>query len=134
MKTTALIFSLLAFIAAPGFANGPMPGDSGMSSNSNTTVTTGGGRQMSGGRDRFSRRRIKHLRQEMDDYRKAQRAADALGYGTGEYLPQMHRNPAERRQYMINRYEFLALKAERGRASAKDIAEMHALQHHLLGN
>ena len=52
---------------------------------------------------------------------------------TAEYVPQMHRNSAERRQYYINRFEFLALKAERGKATAKDIAEMRALQHYLLG-
>jgi hypothetical protein len=68
----------------------------------------------------------------MDDYRKAQRTADNLGYATGEWVPQMHRNQAERRQYMINRYEFLALKAERGKASGKDIAELRALQNALL--
>jgi hypothetical protein len=46
----------------------------------------------------------------------------------------MHRNPVERRQYLINRYEFLALKTERGKATAKDIAELRALQNYLLGH
>jgi hypothetical protein len=70
----------------------------------------------------------------MDDYKKAQRTADGLGYATGEYLPQMHRNSAEQRHHYINRYEFLALKRERGKATQKDVAEMRALQHYLLNH
>ena len=127
-----LILAFASAIAAPGFANGPMPADGNMSTQ-NSTVTTGGGTQMNSGRDRWTRRRIKHLRQQNDDYRKAQRTADTLGYATGEYVPQMHRNTAAQRQHMINRYEFLALKAERGKATQKDVAELRALQHYLLG-
>ena len=130
---TLLIAVLTALFGLPVFANGPMPGDPGMSGGNSTSNTNTGG-QMHPGRERFTRRRIKHLRQEMDDYKKAQRTADQLGYATGEYVPQMHRNPAERRQYLINRYEFLALKAERGKATAKDIADLRALQNYLLGH
>jgi hypothetical protein len=125
-----LVIILAGIVAVPAFGCGPM----GTGSGGGTTTSNGGGRQISPGRERFTRRRIHHLRRQMDDYKKAQRTADNLGYATGEWAPQMHRNPAERRQYYINRYEFLALKAERGKATSKDLAEMRALQHHLLGH
>jgi|KBSMisStaDraftv2_1062788.scaffolds.fasta_scaffold119581_2 Ni/Co efflux regulator RcnB len=126
---TALVVFAVAIFVTPAIACGPMGGSTGGTTMTNNT----GGRQMSQGRDQWSKKRIKHLRRQMDDYKKAQRTADGLGYATGEYVPQMHRNPAEQRQYYINRYEFLALKAERGKATQKDIAEMRALQHYLLG-
>jgi hypothetical protein len=123
-----LIVAFTALFALPALANGPMPGDPGTSSSTSVQPNN-----MSPGRQRWTKRRMKHLRQQMTDYKKAQQTADALGYATGEYVPQLHRNPAEVRRHMINRYEFLALKAERGKASANDVAEMRALQSALLG-
>ena len=125
-----LVVMLIGILAGPAFACGPTMNGSG----GGTMTNTGHPSNMSPGRERWTRKRIKHLRGQMDDYKKAQRTADGLGYATGEYVPQMHHNPAEQRQYYINRYEFLALKAERGKASAKDLAEMRALQNYLLGH
>ena len=131
MKLCCLLVVMLIVIVRPTFACGP-----GMNGSGGGTMTNNTGRpsNMSPGREQWTRKRIKHLRGQMDDYKKAQRTADGLGYATGEYVPQMHRNPAEQRQYYINRYEFLALKRERGKASQKDIAEMRALQHYLLSH
>jgi Ni/Co efflux regulator RcnB len=126
---TVLIAIFAAVFVLPAFANDPA-----MSTNNGGGTQMNGGSQNNPGRVRWTRKRIKHLRQRIDDYKKAERASDNLGYATGEWVPQMHRNQAERRQYLINRYEFLALKAERGRATAKDIAEMRALQNSLLGS
>lgn len=127
MKIRVLLTAALTVLfALPAFANGPMPGDPGMSSNPPSKMTPG--------RQKWTKRRMKHLKQQMSDYNKARQTADTLGYATGEYVPQLHRNPAEVRRHMINRYEFLALKAERGKASANDIAEMRALQAALLGH
>jgi hypothetical protein len=131
---TALILGMTMVFSLPAFGNGPGMTDTPMTNGGGTTTNNGGGRQMSPGRDQWTRRRIKHLRRQMDDYKKAQRASDNLGYATGEYVPQIHRNPAEYRQHLINRYEFLALKAERGKATSNDIAEMHAIKHRLLGH
>lgn len=129
MKIRVLLnVAFTGLFALPALANGPMPGDPGTSSSTSAQPNN-----MSPGRQRWTKRRMKHLRQQMTDYKKAQQTADALGYATGEYVPQLHRNPAEVRRHMINRYEFLALKAERGKASANDIAEMRALQAALLG-
>ncbi|MEP7016130.1 MAG: hypothetical protein ABI925_11875 [Verrucomicrobiota bacterium] len=116
-----LIVSLAALIALPAIACGPSGGSS-----QNT------GHSMSPGRKQWTKKRMKHLKQQMSDYNSAQKWSDGLGYATGEWVPQMHRNSAEHRRYMINRYEFLALKAEHGRASANDIAEMRGLQAALL--
>lgn len=117
MKRLLVIGALALLVSSPAFANDP-------------SMPSGG--QMSPGRDHYTRKRIKELKQQMTDYKHAQRTADTLGYATGEYVPQMHHNAAAYRQHLINRYEFLALKAERGKATAKDVAEMHALQNALL--
>ena len=123
MKRLFVIGALALLIPLPAFANDPSMPSGGTS-----------GSQMNPGRDHYTRKRIKELKTQMTDYKKAQRAADTLGYATGEWVPQMHRNPAAYRQHLINRYEFLALKAERGKATSKDIAEMRALHNHLLGH
>ncbi|HJT80331.1 MAG TPA: hypothetical protein VJ719_03960, partial [Chthoniobacterales bacterium] len=63
MKTRlVLVFSLTIVFALPCFANDPsMTGGGG----SNTNMNSGGGRQMSPGRDQWTRRRIKQLRRQM---------------------------------------------------------------------
>lgn len=121
---TVSLASLAAVFALPAFANGPMPGDPGMSSSAPKNTSPG--------RQQWTKKRIKHLKQQMSDHKKARQWSDNLGYATGEYVPQLHRNAAEQRKHLINLYEFLALKAERGKATAKDIAQMRALQQYLL--
>lgn len=76
----------------------------------------------------------------MDDYNKANtvaremdRASGAVNNDAGRFFFPSGMSARAQRQHMINRYEFLALKAERGKASADDKAEMRALQHALLG-
>jgi hypothetical protein len=131
MKRLTIAVVAIAIISSPSlFANGPMPADNNSStSNSN----------MSPGREQWTRRRIKHLKHEMDEHRKADQTArniDRILGGADENVGRVMfpqgASSAARRRYMINRYEFLALKAERGNASAKDIAEMRALRAALL--
>jgi hypothetical protein len=130
---TRLIIALSALVISsslPVFANGPMPAD-----NSNSTSNS----NMNPGRERWTRNRIKHLKHEMEEHRKADQTArniDRILGGADENVGRVMfpqgASSAARRRYMINRYEFLALKAERGNASAKDIAEMRALRAALL--
>ena len=119
-KLSAITCGVLVLVmASPVLACGP-------------AVSSGGGGSSNPGRKRWVRHRTRQLDQQMHDYREARKWSDGLGYATGEFVPQMHRNQAEERRYMINRYEYLALKQERGKASAQDKAEMRALQRTLL--
>lgn len=125
MKLAAITCGIVAAVMAiPARACGP-----GM-----TTAPSGGGNSTHPGRQRWVRHRMKQLDQQMHDHREANKWSDGLGYATGEFVPQMHRNAAEERRYMINRFEYLALKTERGKASAKDRAEMRWLQGELLSS
>jgi hypothetical protein len=130
---TVLMVTLAAVFALPALACGPMI--SGGTSN----INTGTGRTVSPERDHWARRRIKQLRAEMDAHRKADQTARTLDHilgvadnNAGRALFPEGASAAAQRRYMINRYEFLALKAELGKANAKDIAELRALQAALL--
>ena len=123
MKIRTLMVVLFASLfALPALACGPMP--SGGSS--------GGSSYKNPGRKKWAKKRIKQLKGKMSDYHKAQQWSDGLGYATGEMVPQVRRNAVEHRQFLIHRYEFLALKAEYGKASITEQIEMRALQSYLL--
>lgn len=79
-----------------------------------------------------SRKRMIVLKKQMREYRKAQNTADIMDLMQGHVYPAEPSREAQRR-YMINKYEYLALKAERGHATTADVAEMRRLQHTLLG-
>ena len=133
IRTTLIVISAVVG-AYPALANGPMPGDSQAPNNN-------GSSQMSPERERWVRNRMKHLRDEMHEQQKADtiaREMDRLQAATnnnyGRFMFPEGASPAAQHQYMINRYEFLALKAERGKATPKERAEMRALQHRLVGS
>ena len=133
MKRFLVIGVLALFLALPAFANGPMPSDQ-------PTTSTSSGRPMSPGRKNWTKKRVKHLKQEMNTYKSAERTSKGIDrmLGAADNNPNAvffpsGQSAAEHRRYMINRFEYLAIKAEHGRASAKEIAEMQALQGALLG-
>jgi len=107
-----------AMFALPALACGPMP--------------SGGSSGPSPQHKNYHHRRIKELKQKMHDYNSAQKWSDGLGYATGEMVPQMNRNKAEHRQFLIHHYEFLVHKEQLGKASVKDQIERRALESYLL--
>lgn len=131
MKLQALSISVLAAIFAhPGQACGPSASNTAQPTNNTTsssTVTVQ--RKMS---ESDSRKRMIVLKKQMREYRKAQNTADIMDLMQGHVYPAEPSREAQRR-YMINKYEYLALKAERGHATTADVAEMRRLQHTLLG-
>jgi hypothetical protein len=134
MKRLLMISVLALFLALPAFANGPMPTDQ-------PTTSTSSGRPMSPGRKTWTKKRVKHLKQEMNTYKSAERTTKnidrmlgAADNNAGTVMFPSGQSPAEHRRYMINRFEYLAIKAEHGRASANEMAEMRALQSALLGH
>lgn len=134
MKRLVMISALVLFLAPPAFANGPMPSDQ-------PTTSTSGGRPMSPGRRSWTKKRVKQLKQEMNTYKSAERTTQGIDRMLGAadnnpgavFFPQ-GQSPAEHRRYMINRFEYLAIKAEHGRASPNEMAELRALQAALLGH
>lgn len=117
-------------LVPPGLANEPPPSNTSQSSptRSGTSVTVT--KAVSPARQRYTKQRILVLKQQMGEYKKAQRTADKLDLMLGHYS-----NPSReaQRRYLINRFEFLALKAERGRATRDDLNELRQLQQMLLG-
>src|SRR6266481_477688 len=101
---TVLIVALAAIFALPALACGP-----GMSNNN-----TGTGGQMSSGRDSWTKKRIRHLKGEMEEQKKADRTARTLDRilggadnNVGRVMFPQGASSAAQRQNMINRYEFL---------------------------
>lgn len=88
---------------------------------------------MTPGRERATRKRIIVLKEQMREYRKAQRVADVMDAMQGHLLYPSEPSPEAQRRHMINRFEYLALKAERGHATTAEVTEMRRLQHTLLG-
>ena len=134
MKLQALSISVLAaMLVHPGQACGPAASNTAQPTNNTTsssTVTVQ--RKMSPGRESASRKRIIVLKQQMREYRKAQNTADIMDLMQGHVYPAEPSREAQRR-YMISRFEYLALKAERGHATTAEVTEMRQLQHTLLG-
>ena len=128
MKLQALSVSILAaMLVQPVLANDPTMSNT---APSNASSSATGPRTMSPSREKYTRKRVIVLKQQMHDYGKAQKVADKLDLMLGRFPT---RSPEAERRYMINRFEYLALKAERGRATRADLAEMQQLQHTLLG-
>ncbi|SRR6266542_3336508 len=131
MELRVLSITVLAAMLVPsGLANEPTASNTAPSNNrssgSSVTVT----RTVNPGRIIYTRRRIIELRQQIREYEKAQKTADKMDLLLGRYS---NPSPAVERRYLINRFEFLALKAERGRATRADLDELRQLQHTLLG-
>lgn len=130
MKLQALSISVLAAtLMHPGSANEPTASNSAPSNNSSSGTTVTVTRNTTATRERYTRRRIIELRQQIREHQKAQAVADKMDFMLGHYSSPSRE--AERR-YLINRFEFLALKAERGRATRDDLAELRQLQQILL--
>jgi hypothetical protein len=133
IQLVCAIASAIALVS-PILANGPMPGDSGGSSYSN-----GASEGMSPGRRHWTKHRIHELSERMSEYRKADRAAremdrfqGAVDNNYGRFIVPEGASSTAQRHYMIDRFEYLALKAERGKATERDKAEMRALRGQLL--
>ena len=116
MKIRKILIASFVAIAAPALACGPGMSNSGPSPQ----------------QKQHHHRRIKELKQKMHDYKSAQKWSDGLGYATGEAVPQMNRNKAEHRQYLIHYYEFLVHKEQLGKASMKEQIERRTLEKYLL--
>jgi hypothetical protein len=132
MKLQALsVCVLVATLVPHGLANEPPPSNTAppSSSSGGTSVTVT--KSVSPSRERYTRKRIIVLKQQIHDYKHAQKTADKLDLMLGTYS-----NPSRElmRRYLINRFELLALKAERGRATRDDLNELRQLQQILLGH
>jgi hypothetical protein len=132
MKLHALTVSMLGVVLAhSGHANEPAASNTAPSTNNSTATTVTVTRNVTPSRERYTRKRIIELRQQVREYQKSQSVADKMDLLLGRY-PTRPSREVERR-YLINRFEFLALKAERGRATRADVAELRELQQILLG-
>ena len=87
------------------------------------TVTTNTGRRV------WVKKRAIHLKQKMKDDDKAQRTADKLDIMLGNFPT---RSAIYKRQHMLDRFEFLALKKELKGLTPKEYAEMQSLRQQLL--
>ena len=130
--TPQAVASIVAIaIVCPAFANDPSMASSTANATTNsapsrsttTTVTTKTGRQV------FVRKRIIHLKQKMKDDDKAQRTADKLDIMLGNFPT---RPATYKRQHMLDRFEFLALKKEAKGLTPKEDAEIQWLRQQLL--
>ena len=129
----ALILSLTSVFVLPAFGNDP----SMMGSGGNTNMNSGGGgRQMSPGRDRYTKRRMQELKRQRQAHNagannpsmttviisKGQQLNNPLAVTDAD----RHRD-AVRKQQLVNAIEFLALKKERGELTPKGQAKLNAL-------
>jgi hypothetical protein len=124
---TVLIIGLTILFASPSPACGPSNGQP-MSNSSGSSAQSNSGQPMTP-RRQWIRKRLRHLKNKRGEEERMQRGLDGVDLSQGHYPG---RSSAYTRQRMIDRYEFLALKAERGRATASDLAEMKLLQNTLL--
>jgi hypothetical protein len=112
----------------PSMASGTAPTTTNSVPNrtTTTTVTTNTGRRV------WVKKRAIHLKQKMKDDDKAQRTADKLDIMLGNFPS---RSAIYKRQHMLDRFEFLALKKELKGLTPKEYAEMQSLrQQFLYGN
>jgi hypothetical protein len=132
--TPPAIASIVAVaIVCPALANDPsMASSTGTTAtnsapNRTTTTTT-----VTANRSRkvWVKKRVIHLKQKMKDDDKAQRTADNLDLMLGNFPGS--RSAAYRRQHMLDRFEFLALKKEAKGLTQKEYAEMQWLRQQLL--
>jgi len=131
--TLPAVASILAIaIVCPAFANDPSMASGTATTTTNTapnrtttttTVTANRSRHV------WVRKRVIHLKQKMKDDDKAQRTADKLDIMLGN-VPS--RPATYRRQHMLDRFEFLALKKEAKGLTSKEYAEMQSLRQQLL--
>jgi len=117
---TAIISSGFAL---PVFACGPSTAPMGSNTTSNEHHHTGSGRE------HWRKKRIKHLRHKLDEYNNAQKFANGMDGVDGHHSAP---DPEEKHRYWVNRYEFLALKAEAGQATVTELHELRWLQGKLL--
>jgi hypothetical protein len=131
----ALILGLTSAFVFPCLANDPsMMGGGNSSTNMNSNSR--GGRQMSPGRDKYTKRRMQELKRQRQAHRdgannpstttvvisRAQQLNNPLAVTAAD----QHRD-AVRKQQLINAIEFLALKKERGELTPKGEAKLKAL-------
>ena len=131
--TPSAVASIVAIaIVCPAFANDPSMASGTATTTTNsapnrtttaTTVTADPGRRV------WVRKRTIHLKQKMKDDDKAQRTADKLDIMLGN-VPS--RPATYKRQHMLDRFEFLALKKEAKGLTSKEYAEMQSLRQRLL--
>jgi hypothetical protein len=135
MKSQALSISVLAaLLAHPGLACGPSGSAMTQPTNNSTSSSTvTNQRKLTPGRERASRKRIRVVKQQLREYQKAQNTADIMDLMQGNPFPAEPSREAQRR-HLINKFEYLALKAELGHATTAEVMEMRRLQHTLLGH
>jgi hypothetical protein len=117
-------------IVCPALANDPSTASGTSTSNSapnrtatTTTVTANPGRRV------WVKKRVIYLKQKMKDDNKAQRTADGIDIMLGNFPS---RSATYKRQHMLDRFEFLALKKEAKGLTPKEYAEMQSLRQQLL--
>ena len=128
MIRSIVMLGLIAVFATPAFACGPTGGgkkkqQQAQQGTTTTTVTSGGGGQRTP-REKWVRHRMGDLKETNSEYKKSQNIANLgdLALGTNTY-----QSSAAYRQHLVNRFEFLALKREKGRATQGDVAEMNLI-------
>jgi hypothetical protein len=123
---------MAAVIVCPALANDPSMASGTATTTTNsapnrttttTMVTANPGRRV------WVRKRTIHLKQKMKDDDKAQRTADKLDIMLGNFPT---RPATYKRQHMLDRFEFLALKKEAKGLTPKEYAEMQSLRQQLL--
>lgn len=132
MKLQALSVSVLVATLVPhSLANEPPPSNTAQSSTTRSGTSVTLTKAVSPARQEYSQKRIIVLKQQIHDYKHAQKTADKLDLMLGTYS-----NPSRElmRRYLIDRFELLALKAERGGATRDDLNELRRLQQILLGH
>jgi hypothetical protein len=132
MTPPTLASIMAAVIVCPALANDPSMASGTATTTTNsapnrttttTTVTANPGRKV------WVRKRIIHLKQKMKDDDKAQRTADKLDIMLGNFPT---RPATYKRQHMLDRFEFLAIKKEAKGLTPKEYAEMQSLRQQLL--
>jgi hypothetical protein len=110
----------------PSMASGTAPTTTNSAPNRTTTTTT-----VTANRSRqvWVKKRVIYLKQKMKDDNKAQRTADGIDIMLGNFPS---RSATYKRQHMLDRFEFLALKKEAKGLTPKEYAEMQSLRQQLL--
>lgn len=119
----ALVCTALANDPSMASSTGTTATSSAPGRTTTTTVTTNPGRRV------WVKKRAIHLKQKMKDDDKAQRTADKLDIMLGNFPS---RPATYKRQHMLDRFEFLALKKELKGLTPKEYAEMQSLRQQLL--
>ena len=122
----ALAFACPALANDPSMASGTGTTTTNTAPSRTTTTTTVTAKT---GRRVWVRKRAIYLKQKIKDDDKAQRTADRLDLMLGN---SPSRPATYKRQHMLDRFEFLALKQELKGLTPKEYAEMQSLRHQLL--